>query len=130
MMTTTHVNCWRSFSADVGEVSQARRFANEALKSWHVDPTIVTMVVGELATNAVVHGRTAFVVTLSDDDGRIRVEVIDQNPRLPAPAFQSPDARSGRGLHIVECLSTRWGTDLIPGEGKAVWAEIEAVELD
>ncbi|HEX3796297.1 MAG TPA: ATP-binding protein [Acidimicrobiales bacterium] len=111
----------------MGQVRAARRFIEGAVRSWGFDPTVAAMIVGELATNAVVHGRTAFSVSLSDAHGNLRVEVADQNPRVPSATAQSPEARSGRGLHIVECLSVAWGVDPIPHEGKVVWAEFEAV---
>jgi anti-sigma regulatory factor (Ser/Thr protein kinase) len=107
----------------------ARQFTEATLLHWRLNSTDATMVVGELATNAVVHGRTAFTVELTSFDGRVRVAVLDQNPRLPSPTSQSPDARSGRGLHIVERLSISSGMESIPDDGKAVWAVLEALPV-
>jgi len=42
------------------------------------------------------------------------------------PRIAEPDALNGRGLVIVEALSTRWGWEPHDG-GKIVWAELAAV---
>jgi hypothetical protein len=88
-----------------------------------VDP--VRLVVSELATNALVHGQTPFVVTLSREDDTVRVTVSDDSAwivgRVPDHVLQA----DGRGLVIVNVLSRDWGviTDL---GSKTVWATFEA----
>jgi hypothetical protein len=42
------------------------------------------------------------------------------------PRIAEPDALNGRGLVIVEALSTRWGWEPRDG-GKVVWAELGTV---
>jgi hypothetical protein len=54
---------------------------------------------------------------------RLRVAVVDKSRRMPEPRIVGPDAIGGRGLHLIDALSDRWGTDLLPW-GKRVWAEI------
>jgi anti-sigma regulatory factor (Ser/Thr protein kinase) len=93
----------------------------------------VTLVVAELAANAVQHGRVRgrdFRVRLILRDGyaggdAVRVEVSDgRTERLPV--LREPgDGEGGRGLLLVAALADRWGTDLCAGGTyKVVWAEI------
>ena len=105
----------------------ARRFVDE-----HFAPRMseraagdLRLVVSELVTNAVVHGKGAIVLEakLVDDDA-VHLEVIDEghqeigsiHPREPAGLDTG-----GRGLRIVAALSRRWGAH----EGTThVWADV------
>lgn len=91
-------------------------------------------IVAELAVNAVQHGRVRgrdFRLRLAlDDDGRLRIEVIDARfDRLPpGPARKADDmAETGRGLVIVRALADRWGVESRPTPCKTVWAELNLV---
>ena len=79
----------------------------------------------EVVTNAVMHALPPIRVHASTDGGTTRVEVSDGSTVPPrARAAPPPDrlATSGRGLHLVERLATRWGVEV--GErGKTVWFE-------
>ncbi len=57
----------------------------------------------------------------------MRIELRDDNPRLPAPVVFSDDATSGRGLAMVDALSRRWGVGR-QGGGKTVWAELAVAD--
>ncbi len=93
-----------------------------------------SLLVAELAANAVRHGRArgrdfGLRLTLYPQDTTLRVEVTDARPdRLPpapgtlAPA--GPDAESGRGLLLVEALATHWGTAGGDPYTKTVWCEV------
>ncbi len=54
--------------------------------------------------------------------GEVMLAVIDASD--DAPALRQPDwaRESGRGLQIVDALSSVWGWSPIEGHGKAVWA--------
>ncbi len=56
------------------------------------------MAANELATNAVLHARTEFTVRVVLDGVQARVEVSNENSRVPqpclAPAVRPPDAGS------------------------------------
>ncbi|MFI8070927.1 ATP-binding protein [Streptomyces sp. NPDC086033] len=87
----------------------------------------VTLVVAELAANAVRHGRVrgrGFRVRLLLREELLRVEVSDARvDRLPVPAREADEG--GRGLLLVEALAERWGVELRPGGVyKTVWAEL------
>lgn len=80
------------------------------------------LVVSELATNAVVHAQTPFLVTLSSANGSVLLAIQDESTSGPVRA--SPDVMdmSGRGLMIVEALSREWGASTDAHGFKSVWA--------
>lgn len=120
----TRLDVRRCFDPTPAAVREARTFLRECL--GHVRPTdgldldMVVMAANELATNAVLHGRTEFEVRVASDDAVLCVEVRDHNVRLPEPCLAAPAATSGRGLMLVEHTGLRWGVE--PHEdGKTVW---------
>jgi anti-sigma regulatory factor (Ser/Thr protein kinase) len=92
----------------------------------------VTLVVGELAANAVQHGRVpgrefGFRLALDRAAGLLRVEVADAASAkgLPTAVPSSyPEGESGRGLLLVDALAVRWGSAPRHPVGKTVWAEL------
>jgi len=82
------------------------------------------LVASELATNAVIHACTPYVVELHVGD-TVRIEVTDSGPPTPflRPVRRHLDLDGGRGLSIVARLSSRWGVDWLDGY-KVVWAEV------
>lgn len=117
----------------------ARRFAVQQLDAWGVpydSPASDTaaLIVAELATNAVTHGRVPgrdFGLDLSlTADGTLCIEVTDtradRRPRVD-PAVPAAEAESGRGLFLVDALATRWGVTARRGggPGKVVRAELD-----
>ena len=104
--------------------SRARRHVAAAIEDDPELSEIAVLLVSELVANAVLHAGTPCVVRVDVDDQRVRVEVRDEDPRLPTVKDYGPDAVTGRGLHIVESLSDRWGVD---GDerGKTVWFELD-----
>jgi hypothetical protein len=55
----------------------------------------------------------------------VLVAVADAITRPPIRLDLGPDAEGGRGLAVVEALSSRWGwhTTTMAGLAKVVWAE-------
>jgi anti-sigma regulatory factor (Ser/Thr protein kinase) len=82
----------------------------------------VVVIASELASNAVVHAATPYVVELLVTDV-VRIEVADAGPSAPFVRLVSSGSRSGRGLFIVSKLSARWGVEWLE-ESKVVWAEV------
>ncbi|MFJ8753264.1 ATP-binding protein [Streptomyces sp. NPDC102441] len=121
------------FSATRRGARLARLLAALQLVEWgHPrgtgDHDAVTLVVAELAANAALHGRVAgrdFALLLSYDTyrGVIRIEVSDTHPAQPAHVAAALDEDHGRGLVLVDALTTRWGVRDRVGPGKTVWAE-------
>ncbi|MFC5953108.1 ATP-binding protein [Streptomyces pratens] len=115
----------------------ARRLAVRRMEEWGHPPEsdascAVALVVGELAANAVRHGRAPgrdFRLRLALDTtaGLVRIEVTDaaSEKRLPsAPPTPCPEGESGRGLLLVDVLALRWGSTPRRPVGKTVWAEV------
>jgi anti-sigma regulatory factor (Ser/Thr protein kinase) len=121
----------RRFPGAARAPGHARQFVAEVLRTWaRSDLTDQAMlVVSELATNAVMHARSGFTVSLARADGVLRVAVGDTDPAMPAPRAASSTAVGGRGLQVVEALSSRWGYSAVPG-GKVVWADLSGCHED
>ncbi|MFF6979383.1 ATP-binding protein [Streptomyces sp. NPDC008343] len=91
----------------------------------------VMLVAQELMVNAMVHGcennpALPFSLRATHEHGCLRVEVEDPSMEQPHPRPPSADEEGGRGLHLVDALVTRWGTDSsAPGPGKTVWFELD-----
>lgn len=118
----------RRFEPTIFAVRAARRFVADTLHVWGREDlrSAAELVVSELATNASLHVGRRFIVELTQVDHTVRVAVLDRSHTAPAPTPDwSADATSGRGMHLVEALSERWGTDLRE-DGKVVWAEVRA----
>ncbi|MET9512793.1 ATP-binding protein [Streptomyces flavidovirens] len=111
-------------------VSSARRLTGQQLARWGVDEDTcdtAALIVSELFTNAVLHTASEQVVCeLRDSDGRLRVAVKDQGLEPTGPRLrQAGDEEHGRGLQLVDTLSSFWGTrDATDGPGRIVWAEL------
>lgn len=82
------------------------------------------LVVSELVTNAVLHARTALLLTLELKPGVARIAVRDASPATLAVRSYSSEALTGRGLAVVAALSQTWGM-VADGAGKLVWAEFD-----
>lgn len=85
------------------------------------------LVVSELVTNAIRHGRPDIEVRLVTDPGRLRLEVHDGGEQLPVVPHGRPsvDRATGRGLLIVAATARDWGVVQGPDRaGKTVWAEL------
>lgn len=110
---------------DTDAVPKARRFVSTSL-SGEPDETIadVELVVTELVTNAVLHGRPPVTIRLVLDKTDVRIEVEDTGRDLPVLGRPGPGSMTGRGLSLVAALSSRWGVDAGRRQGKIVWAEL------
>ncbi|WP_055592129.1 ATP-binding protein [Streptomyces hirsutus] len=113
----------------------ARLLATEQLRSWGLPVDPARLIVAELATNAVLHGRVpgrSFRLTLATAPGTptvLRVELTDtRGDRWPERGEKSGDEaprESGYGLLLVEELADRWGVCDSPVPSKTVWAELD-----
>ncbi|MFD9210349.1 ATP-binding protein [Streptomyces sioyaensis] len=131
------------FSATRRGARLARRLAVQQLDAWGFPyggevSDSVGLIVGELAANAVIHGRVPgrdFELRLrelpgSDRPGTLRIEVADTRTekRPPDPgafAPPPPDSEAGRGLVLVTALATRWGVLDRQPVGKIIHAELD-----
>ena len=85
-----------------------------------------TLIATELVANAVMHARTVMSLSVDSAGAGVRVTVSDSCDILPRWTPASTTATAGRGLMLVERLSSRWACEPLPDGGKAVWAEIDA----
>ncbi len=115
--------------SDPRMVVAARQFVRDRLEAWeatdHLEAAV--LVASELVTNAVLHARTSITLRVLCQNGTVRVEVRDENTRVPVPSACPPDATSGRGLALVAALAGAWGIDHT-SDGKSVWAELGPVK--
>jgi anti-sigma regulatory factor (Ser/Thr protein kinase) len=68
------------------------------------------LVVSELVTNAVDHGRGSIELVVHHDGDELRGSVTDEGHGFAyRPHVVADDEHRGRGLSIVDTLVTRWG---------------------
>ncbi|MEV8633777.1 ATP-binding protein [Streptosporangium sp. NPDC051023] len=114
----------RTFPGTREQVRQARHFVRAHLPC-HPDAELIA---SELAINAVEHtrigepGGTFTALIHPRPDGTAYLAIKDQG----GPALfglPTSDHEGGRGLHLVEALTTAWG---VKGDatGRTVWAEL------
>ena len=114
-----------SFTPGPTSPRAVRLFTTHLLKRWGLGSQIdvVSIIVSELTTNAVVHAGTPFQVVLSRRKNGLRIAVHDSSGALPVLAQPEATATSGRRMGIVAALSSDWGIDQGPA-GKTVWADL------
>lgn len=102
----------------------ARAFVAEHLHTWGLDSAIddASLLVSELVTNAILHGRSPMELVVRRVKTRVRVEVFNEDRRAPQARY--PDAASGHGFSLVQAVATRWGVGDEDGAGNGAWFEI------
>jgi Histidine kinase-like ATPase domain len=130
------------FAALAASVACCRLFARRADSSWrlgaeHIDT--VELLLSELAANAVQASDIAeprpasdpvcrelrlIGVRLLDLADSLVIEVWDASPKPPILIKPSSELEHGRGLQIVNALSTRWGYYDVRTGGKVVWCQL------
>lgn len=106
--------------------------ARRAVRNWlhsaglHTHQPVAELLVSELVTNALRHGRPPVELRIRVGQGRVlRIEVLDGADGAEPVKSEAPlNAVSGRGLGIVAALAVRWGTEPVEA-GKLVWAELD-----
>jgi anti-sigma regulatory factor (Ser/Thr protein kinase) len=120
----------RSFVRSTDSVAAARQFVAQTLDQISNDlRSVVTLLVSELATNALLYGPNGFDISVAflPNSHVVRVEVSDPGDGTPTVEHPEVTAEHGRGLQLVGALSDRWGVESIPGTpGKTVWFELTA----
>lgn len=119
------VVCARSLGPDPLSPRLARQFVASTLVEWEVEHLIDTasLLTSELVTNAVLHADSGIELRLAREADLIRFEVEDHGSGQPKPRSPAPEETSGRGLALVDTLSTAWGIEPV-SSGKAVWFEL------
>jgi hypothetical protein len=120
----------------------ARLFIRTTLRQWGASEVVddAASVGTELVSNAIraVERHTTSIVGQRQPDRvskllrlrllglptTIALEVWDRCPDQPRLLPFSWERENGRGLHMVEALSVRWGYYWVRPSGKAVWSEL------
>jgi hypothetical protein len=136
------LHSYLELQARPASVPHVREHARAVLHRWHVTDLAdtVELLVSEIATNAIrasgparrpghrdrpVPARRSPVIRLwlMSDTDHVMVQIWDANQRQPVRRHADRDAEAGRGLLIIEALSSQWGSYAIHGvDGKFVWA--------
>jgi anti-sigma regulatory factor (Ser/Thr protein kinase) len=103
---------------DLGAIRAARHHIAAHLRLPTDIAADVSIIVGELVANAVLHGAPPIQATVTLDHGILRVAVHDHDAEMGSP---TPDSR---GLTIVAGLATDWGVTRDGDGGKSVWARL------
>src|SRR3954464_2460408 len=91
-------------------VTEARRFAVDALRSWGRDELTdtVALLTSEVVTNAVLHARTSIELVVRAVDGGVSVEVTDGSLMSPRARRAHHESTNGRGMSLLDQLATAW----------------------
>ena len=110
--------------SDPTSVARARELACGWLLARGLDDLIDTteLLVSELATNALRHGRGNIRLRLLRDT-KLVCEVWDNGYAQPRQRRARDTDEGGRGLQLVSMLADRWGSRRTPS-GKTVWFEL------
>jgi anti-sigma regulatory factor (Ser/Thr protein kinase) len=112
-------------------VGSARKHARAIALEWGL-PTLADnteLIVSELVTNSIQateHLRSNNLeipvvrLSLASDLQGILIRVWDPSSQMPIHHNAGPDDDSGRGLMMVSCLASEWGT-YRKSNGKVVW---------
>lgn len=117
----------------------ARSFVRHTLRAWVLDDLAdsAELIASELVTNAVratgdpatkstcvdLRDLAVIVIELQVRGTALRVAVKDVSREQPVLQKVGDDSEGGRGLLLVEALSTRW--DVLPTQdGKVTWADL------
>ncbi|GAA4934525.1 hypothetical protein GCM10023224_13910 [Streptomonospora halophila] len=122
-----------SLDAQPGAAGVARGICAGVLREWHLPEHAadVELVVSELVTNALRHGRRVHTATGADDPirlsmlrrgGELVCAVRDLSDRMPERRDPDFKFESGRGLHLVASFCSGWGVLPVLPAGKHVWA--------
>lgn len=115
---------WR-FPAELTSGARARVQLGPLLLSWGLADLLddAELLLSELVNNAVVHAGSQVTVNLSRHNDVLHVEVTDHGPGALRLVDSDLDDTDGRGLMLVDAISSTWGTD-VKGPAKTVWFQL------
>jgi anti-sigma regulatory factor (Ser/Thr protein kinase) len=99
----------------------ARRLARGAMGGCP-EPLVETaeLLITELIANAIQHASSSPVMHIDVDSGTVRISVSDESSQTPDVRHGGLEEEGGRGLMLIEALSTSWGWTRTTG-GKQIW---------
>lgn len=115
-----------SFDGAPTSAAAARRFVASQISDLSVEAREkITLMVSELASNAIRHAQTRFRVGVERTGDVVRVEVTDSGSGDPVRQSPEPTEPSGRGLRIVDALADEWGVHHARKSDKTVWFTLD-----
>jgi anti-sigma regulatory factor (Ser/Thr protein kinase) len=119
MLTTTRV----TLEPHASQVRVARHHLGVACNGMQRDLVEVAMLLmSELVTNAIRHGKGAVRLAIKKFPSRLCVEVSDTGSGRPVTRSPRTDGADGRGLILIERLASEWGvTPSKDHAAKTVW---------
>lgn len=116
--------------------ARARRFTRVVLQNWGLAMLAedAAIVVSELVGNALRHGSEragdhepdVIELVVCRQADLVACAVADPGTQPPLLMPADPAAETGRGLHVIQALSSSWGWTRLDGQRKAVWALLRA----
>ena len=112
-----------SFVPEPVSAGQARKVLREVLErtartDW---ADAAELALSEVVTNAILHARTTFEVTIEVFEHHLMVQVRDGSPALPEQREYALPATTGRGMALVAAVSQACGVHQLGVDGKVVW---------
>jgi anti-anti-sigma regulatory factor/anti-sigma regulatory factor (Ser/Thr protein kinase) len=113
-----------ALTAEPDATSAARDLVDRACAQWKVThlADAAALIITELVANAVEHAGTPMQVSVVLRRRHLHLAVRDESP-LPLERSGGEDEEPGRGLLIVEGMSSAWGC-VHTADGKVVWATL------
>ena len=122
-------------SISLPPVAESARTARLFVRLFLDDPVpppiaeIAVLLTSELVSNAVLHAgphppNAEIGLRVSTTTQRVRVEVNDHSETSPTVGDGAFDKPSGRGMHLINRLASRWGIEPYT-HGKTVWFAID-----
>jgi len=111
---------------DVRAVHQARTFTRATMDEWTLPESLARdaiLLVSEMVTNAIVHGRPPIQLRLRLAREHLLVEVDDTATAVPRKLRPTSSDVHGRGLQLVAMMADAGGTRPIH-DGKSVWCAL------
>ena len=111
-------------------VGRARAWVRTMLTAdGHADAIdTASLIVSELATNALVHGDGSEITIVCEaDSGILTIGAVDYGTDHPAILDATEDDESGRGLALVDAIADEWGYEPCDG-GKLVYARLKLAQ--
>jgi anti-sigma regulatory factor (Ser/Thr protein kinase) len=116
-----------TFPPTPASIGQARQLCAQACAAWNAterQTDDVRQIISELATNAVRHAQTDYMVTFRATRHHLHLSVRDgSSMTVRALPEQEATPTGGRGLRIVELMASVWGCTPT-SDGKVVWASV------
>ncbi len=117
-----------SFPPQPHNVARARQLTRTALAAWGAAELTdsAELLMSELVTNALRHGRGAVSITLALTDRTLQISVADFGRSLPEAREAAEEDAHGRGLAIVGALCSDWSvTTRLTGKTVSCWLEVD-----